>query len=272
MALRRFGRAWHVALRIVKVTFRAQLEYRVDFLLSIGVGMVWQTAIIIFASVLLTRFNGMAGWPGDAVLVIVGVRMFGHGLFLLFFGRVLTLTHIVQNGQIDGFLLRPMPVYRQVQLSQFPANSIGDLLVGLTLFVTAVWRLDISWTAFKAVYLAAAVAGATLTEGAIFTAISAATLHYPVAHAWTKWLGELMETFGNYPLRILPSVAQAAFTWILPLAFVAYFPAAALTGRAQGLGVPEFLVAASPGVALTLYVMSRLAWNASLRRYSGING
>jgi viologen exporter family transport system permease protein len=272
MALRCFGRAWHVAFSIARVTFRAQLEYRADFLLSIGVGMVWQTAIIIFASVLLTRFRGMAGWPADAVLLIVGVRMLGHGLFLFFFGRVLTLTHLVQNGQIDGFLLRPMPVYRQVQLSQFPANSIGDLLVGLTLFAAAAWRLDSSWTVFKAVYLAAAVAGATLTEGAIFTAVSAATLHYPVAHAWTKWLAELMETFGNYPLRILPGLAQAAFTWILPLAFAAYFPVAALTGRAQGLGAPEILVAASPCAGLVLYVMSRLAWNASLRRYSGTGG
>lgn len=265
-------KAWRVALRIAGVTFRAQLEYRVDFLLSVGVGIVWQTAIIIFASVLLARFKGMAGWPTNAVLMIVGVRMLGHGLFLLFFGRVLTLTYIVQNGQIDAFLLRPMPVYRQVQLSQFPANSIGDLLVGLSLFVSAVWRLGISWTVFKALYLAAAVSGATLAEGAVFTAISAATLHYPVAHAWTKWLAELMETFGNYPLRILPGLAQAAFTWILPLAFVAYFPVATLTGRAGDLGVPDALVVASPCVGLALYVASRLLWNASLRRYSGING
>jgi len=261
-----------VALRIARVTFRAQLEYRVDFLLSIAVGIVWQLAIIVFASVLLTRFHGMAGWPSDAVLLIVGIRMFGHGLFLLFFGRVLTLMHLVQGGQIEGFLLRPMPVYRQVQLSQFPANSIGDLLVGISLFAIALGRLGMAWTVLKALYLAAALAGATLTEAAVFTAISAASLHYPMAHAWTKWLSELMETFGNYPLRILPDFARAAFTWVLPLAFVAYFPAATLTGRTAALGVPGALAVAAPAVGVALFVLSRLLWNASLCRYQGING
>lgn len=268
----RFVQAWRLALRITALMLRAQLEYRVDFLLRVGVGVLWQTSIIVFASVLLTRFNGMAGWPADAVLLIVGVRMLGHGLYVLCFGRTFFMFHLVQDGKIDGYLLRPMPVHRQVQLSEFPSNALGDILVGISLFTAAVLRLHMAWTPAKGLYLGAAVCGAMLVEGAVFTALSAAALHYPAAYAWSSWSQELLETFGNYPLSILPGLMRAGFTWMLPLAFVAYFPAATLTGRTAGLGVPEALAAASPAVGLGLYVASRLLWNASLRRYSGVNG
>lgn len=270
--LRGFLHAWRVALRILRLMFRAELEYRGDFLLNVGVGVFWQASIIVFAGVLLTRFQGMAGWPSDAVLLIVGIRMLGHGLFVLAFGRVYTLTYLVQDGRIDGFLLRPMPVYRQVLLSQFPSNGLGDLLVGVGLFGTAVARVDLSWSAERIGYLVAIVVGATLVEGAVFTTLSAATLHYPSAYQWLTWVGELLETFGNYPLAILPALMRAAFTWVLPLGFVAYFPAATLTGRVSGLDVPAVLAAGSPVVGLALYLASRGVWNASLRRYCGVNG
>ncbi|HEY3867209.1 MAG TPA: ABC-2 family transporter protein [Actinocrinis sp.] len=268
----RFARAWRLVLRIMMLMLRAQLEYRVDFLLQIGVGILWQTSIIVFASVLLTRFNGMAGWPADAVLLIVAVRMLGHGLYVLCFGRVFELTYLVQDGKIDGYLLRPMPVHRQVQLAEFPSNALGDILVGVSLFIAAVLRLHTAWTPEKALYLGAAVCGAMLVEAAILTAFSAAAFHYPGSYAWSSWSIELLETFGNYPLSILPGLMRAALTWVLPLAFVAYFPAATLTGRTAGLGVPEALAAGSPAVGLGLYIASRLIWNASLRRYSGVNG
>jgi ABC-2 type transport system permease protein len=81
-----------------------------------------------------------------------------------------------------------------------------------------------------------------------------------------------MGTFGNYPLKILPAGISASLTFVLPLAFIAYFPVAVLTGHASGLGVPSMLAAAAPAVGAASFVGSRILWNASLRRYKGVNG
>jgi ABC-2 type transport system permease protein len=268
----RFFAAWRVARRIIALTFRARLEYRAEFLMNVGIGIVWQVSIIVFATVLLGRFPGMGGWPSDAVLLIAAMRMLSHGLFVLFFGRVYFLSLFVQEGFVDGFLLRPMPVHRQVQLAYFPTNAIGDLLVGVSMFTGAVWSIDLDWTLPRIGYVIAGLLGGMLMEAAIFTSLSSLHLRFPAAQAWSIWTEELLATFGNYPLKILPGVISGAFTFLLPLAFIAYFPAAVLTGHTSGLGVPAAVAAAAPLIALAAYVGSRYLWNWSLRHYTGVNG
>lgn len=270
--MRSFVLAWRVALRIAGITFRAELEYRANFLTEIAFGVAWQSSVIVFAAVLLGRFPTMAGWPTHAVLLIAAMRMFSHGFFVLFFDRQYQLAWLVQEGRLDAFLLRPMPVYRQVQLATFPVNALGDILVGVSMFAAAVSTVNLRWTAAQVAYLTAAVIGGTLMEGAIFTAISSFHLHFPSASIWSAWTEELMGTFGNYPLNFLPHLAAGALTFVLPLAFIAYFPAAALTGRTSGIGVPAAIAVAAPLVGLVAFIASRLLWNARLRRYTGVNG
>ncbi|HEX6469475.1 MAG TPA: ABC-2 family transporter protein [Streptosporangiaceae bacterium] len=270
--MRAFWSAWTVAMRIVGVTFRAQLEYRAEFWMRVAFGVAWQLSIIVFAAVLLARFPGMGGWPRGAVLLIAAMRMLSHGLFELFFGRIVELSILVQEGKLDGYLLRPMPVYRQVLLARFPSNAVGDLLVGGSMFAGAVMIVDLRWTALHVIYMIVAVVGGILMEAAIFTVLSCLHMHFPAASIWSYWTVELLGTFGNYPLKILPGVVSGAFTFALPLAFIAYFPAAVLTGNTAGLGYPAALAAAAPLVGLAAFVGARLLWNQSLRHYAGVNG
>ncbi|WP_128380595.1 ABC transporter permease [Streptomyces cavernae] len=264
--------AVRVAWRITKLNFRAQLEYRAEFLLMIAIGAIWQVSVIVFATVLLTRFSGMGGWDSADVLLIAAMRMMAHGLFVLFLGRMHALAYRVQEGVIDAFLLRPMPVHRQVQLSFFPTNAIGDLTVAVALFIGALVRSSQEWTAGRIAFLIAGVLGGMLVEAALFTAMGSASLRYPAAQYWSRWLEELLGTFGSYPLNVLPKALSWLLTFGLPLAFVAYFPAGVLTGHGSALGVPMWLAAASPLIGLGLYLLSRLLWSWSLKHYTGVNG
>ncbi|MCW6009515.1 ABC transporter permease [Micromonospora sp. CPCC 205371] len=258
--------------RITRLNFRAVLEYRAEFMLKVAVGAAWQISVVVFATVLLTRFPGMGGWATSDVLLLASMRLLSHGLYVLLLGRV-TWTHIVvQLGQIDAFMLRPMPVYRQVQLAFFNVNAVGDLLVAASLFVGAVLVVDVDWTPARIAYLVVALVGGVLAEGAIGTALGSAALHAPATAYWSMWLDELMTAFGNYPLHILPGLVRDAFTFVLPLAFVAYLPAAVLTGHLETLAVPGWLAVASPLIGLLAYLASRLLWKRSLRAYKGYGG
>lgn len=256
--------------RITLLNLRARMEYRSEFILGIGVGAVWQISIVVFATVLLTRFPGMGGWDTEDVLLMASMRLLSHGLFVLLLGRVTWLSIIVQMGQIDAYLLRPMPVHRQVQLAFFNVNAIGDLLVAVCLFAGALSVADVDWTPARVAYLVVALAGGVLMEGAIGTALSSAALHAPATSYWSMWLDELITSFANYPLHILPGLVRDAFTFVLPLAFVAYLPAAVLTGHLDTLAVPGWLAVGAPVVGLLAYLASRWLWSVSLRHYKGM--
>jgi ABC-2 type transport system permease protein len=271
--LRRFLRAWWLTLRIMKVTLRSQAEYRAEFITTVMTGIVWQSSIIVFATVILTRFTGMGHWRSGDVLLIAAVRMLGHGCYVLVFGRVpFDFHNLVQEGAISAYLLRPMPVYRQVQLSKFPTNAIGDLAVAVFLLIAAMTRSTVRWNVPNVAYLVCAVLGGMFVISAISTALSSATMHYPATGYWSSWTHELIETFGAYPLSILPRAVGGLLTFGLPLAFISYLPVGVLAGHSSQLGVPKSLAVASPLVGLLLFVASRLQWNASLRRFAGVNG
>jgi ABC-2 type transport system permease protein len=268
----RLRRDLRLIRRITALNFRARLEYRAEFMMMVAIGAIWQISVLVFASVLLVRFPGLGGWSSGAVLLIASMRLLSHGLQVLLLGRVTWLTILVQEGQLDAFLLRPLPVYRQVQLAFFPVNAIGDLLVAVSLFIGALWRVDVDWTPAKVVYLVSAILGGMLIEASIMTALSASAMHAPATTYWSMWMEDLLATFGNYPLHILPKLVQVVFIGILPIAFIAYFPAGVLTGHAHGMGVPAALAIAAPLVGLLAFVASRLLWNWSLRHYKGLGG
>ncbi|MGW0087483.1 ABC transporter permease [Streptomyces sp. NPDC003328] len=264
--------ALRIVWRITRLNFRAQLEYRAEFLMMIAIGAVWQVSVIVFATVLLTRFSGMGGWDSSDVLLIPATRMMAHGLFVLLLGRVHGLGRHIQEGKIDAYLLRPLPVHRQVQLDSFPTNAIGDLTVAAGLLAGALGRSHLDWTAGRITYLIAAILGGMLLEAALFTAVASASLRFPAADYWGNWLEELLGTFGSYPLNVLPKAVGGLLTYGLPLAFVAYFPAAVLTGHGHGTGAPYWLATGSPLVGVLAYLGARLLWRWSLRHYTGVNG
>jgi ABC-2 type transport system permease protein len=270
--MRPIRRAWRIAFRISLVSIRAQMEYRVEFLLGIAMGAAYQVSLIVFAAVVLYRFPSLGGWSSGDVLLIAAIRLICHGLYVLVFGRIEWLVMLVQEGAIDVFLLRPLPVYRQVQLVSVSPNAFGDLAVASVLFAGALARSGVDWSPAKAAYLAVAVVGGVLTEAAINTVIGCAALHAPATQYWADWVRDIMATVGNYPLHIFPALLSGALTFVLPLAFVAYLPAAALTGHSDSVPVSPWLTIAAPLVGLAAFLLSRWLWTVSLRNYKSPNG
>ena len=270
--VRGFLREWRVALRITRVNFRARIEYRGDFLTALAMGLAWQTSVLVFATVLLTRFPGLGGWTSGGVLLIVAIRLLSHGAWVLIFNPLMMIPYIVQQGALDGYLIRPMPVYRQVLLYAFPLNALGDSFSALLLFAFAVTRVHLHWTPLTVLYLIAAVIGGMFLEAAIQTAVSILAFRHTIPLAIYMWFDRMIATFGNYPFSIFPLAARAVLTYVLPVAFVAYLPAAVLMGRTGTTGVPAGLAYASPAVGPVLYILARYAWYRALRRYESVGG
>jgi ABC-2 type transport system permease protein len=119
-----------------------------------------------------------------------------------------------------------------------------------------------------AMYLVAAVIGGVLLEAAIQTFVSILAFRFTIPIAVFMWFDRMIATFGNYPFSILPLAARAVLTYLLPVAFVAYLPAAVLTGRVASTGVPQWLAYASPAAGPLLYILARYAWYSAVRTMS----
>jgi ABC-2 type transport system permease protein len=267
------ARGWRrdlaLTLRLTRLNILVLLEYRTELILNVTIGAVWQLGAVVFVMVVMGRFSHVGVWTQQEVILIASMRLMSHGLYVLVNGRLPWVQFLIQEGRFDAFLLRPMSVLRQVQLAMFPANALGDLLVGVAMLAYALSRSHLEWTPLRIVLLAVFICGGALVETAIETVVAAAALHFVTTSMWNAWIEELTATFGGYPLSVFPNPLQWIFTVVLPLSFVSYFPVAVLTGHTDALPVSSYLAWASPAVGIFLLWAARKVWNRSLRSYTG---
>ena len=73
--------------------------------------------------------------------------------------------------------------------------------------------------------------------------------------------------FTNYPITIYPKAIQILLTFILPFAFINFYPASLLLGKAVPEGFPAVLPYLTPVVGIICFTLSVLLWNWGLKHY-----
>jgi ABC-2 type transport system permease protein len=91
---------------------------------------------------------------------------------------------------------------------------------------------------------------------------------------WTVETQEFGNAFtygGNhltqYPIDVLGPWLRRLVTFVVPLAFVAYFPAAYLLDKPDPLGAPSEAALLTPAVSLALALAARAVWSNAVRHY-----
>jgi ABC-2 type transport system permease protein len=266
-------RGLRIVLRTTVVNIHGRLQYPGDFAFEVIFGILWQSSTLAFAAVLITRFSGMGGFPAGGVLLIVGMRLMSHGLFTMVFGNLSDqLAELVEEGRVEGYFLRPMSVLTQILISRFNINALGDFSVGAAVCGMGMARAPIHWTVPAVLFLVAAISGGVFLEAAVQLPLAALLLRSPFAHGVGKWIDDVMATIGNYPLSILPLVLRTVFTFVLPVAFVAYLPVLVLLHRVPAHGPDSWLAYWSPLVCLLLFLLAKRMWNWILGHYQSTGG
>ena len=75
------------------------------------------------------------------------------------------------------------------------------------------------------------------------------------------------QTLTQYPLTIFGKEIVRAVTFVVPLAFVNYYPVLFVLGKPAPLGLPSWIGLLSPVVAVAMVALASLAWRGGLRRY-----
>lgn len=246
---------------------RGQLQYRTNFVIWIATGLVYQLTGFVFIWVVLTRFDAIAGWTLGEVAFLYGLRLLGHGVYMLVFGRLVMIEFLVKDGHFDRFLVRPLPPLIQVMTREFPVNAFGDFGGGVILFIAANSLVGVDWSPAALLFLVLTVMGAALVETGIALAITAFNFRFLSTRGLVRIVDDIFSNFGNYPVRIFGGVLQLILTFGLPVAFLAYMPATVLLGRTGELVVHPVFAYLSPVAGIVIFLLAYRFWSGELRHY-----
>lgn len=261
-ALRMTGALW-------MATLRSGLQYRANAALGLLFGLAYQVTGFVFVWIVLGRFEALGGWSLGEVTFLYGLRLLMHALNNLASGSLQLVERYVRMGEYDRFLLRPLPPLLQIIGQHAPASAFGDLVGGVALFGAAALLVPVAWGPAALAYLLLAIVGGALIEFALRLLAAALSFRLMTAEPVMFLLDEFFSNFGNYPLTIFGGALRFALTFVLPLAFMAYFPSVVLLGRTAELQVHPALAYAAPAVGVIWFAIALAAFQHEQRHYRG---
>lgn len=246
---------------------RSQFQYRLSFALQV-VGMLGATFLDFLAIlVLFSRLTSLGGWSLWDVAFLYGASYLPFKFADVFVGKVERLGEWIRTGQMDSLLVRPLGTLGQTLTSDADLKQVGGVAQGAAVFVLALAHVNVTWTPARLLMLAVMLVSGFVIFSSVWIATNSAAF-------WLVNVREATNAFtygGNfltqYPLDIFGAWFRRLFAFVIPVAFVNYFPSLFILGKPSGPW-PSFLRFASPLVALVSAVAAALIWRAGICRYT----
>lgn len=211
---------------------KSLVQSKVDFIIGLMGFFLSQIFGIVFLSLVFKQIPSLNGWTFNQLVFIYGFAQIPRGLdhFLTDNIWMLAMRYVIR-GEFDRYLLRPINPFFQLICDKFQPDALGELIVGFALVVFSVVNHTVKVTPLNIVlFVVSALAGAL-----IYTAIK---LFFASLAFWVKDSIAILQLayetadFAKYPISIYSKPIRVILTYIIPFAFVAFFPASFfLTGK-----------------------------------------
>ena len=250
----------------VRMLMKSAMQYRSSLLMQVIAQFVMTGGELLAVTVLLSRFHVVGHWQAMEIMFFFGVMQSSFALTELFGRGVAAFSGFVGRGEFDSLLLRPRPLLLQVLCSQLDPRRIGSFAVGVAAIVIAAARLNIAWTAAKALLMLEVVACSMLLTLGLFM-IEATMCFFSVKSI--EMVNVL--TYGGrstcqYPVDIFPKPLAVLFTYVAPFALCMHWPVAWVLGQPMTTLAPGWYFVTPLAGALFFALMTRV-WYWGVKRY-----
>jgi ABC-2 type transport system permease protein len=254
-------------LHLIRARVRAQLQYRLSFALDLA-GTCFITFVDFLAIVVLfAHLPRLAGWSLPEVAFFYAMATFSFGITDLLIGHLDEFPRSIRTGAFDLLLVRPVGSLFQVVASDLALRRIGKMIQATAILLYALGRLHIDWTPGRVAMLIAMIpTGVAIYSGVWIAAMSVtfwAVEAREVSNAFT-YGGSLLAT---YPINIFGGWTRRLLAFVIPMAFVSYFPGLFVLGHPDPLGSPVLLQYITPLLAAALLLLSTRVWLIGVRHY-----
>ena len=256
--------------RLISVRIRAQLQYRVSFLLELAAS-AFATATGLGTLVLIfQRFDDIAGWTLGEVAFLYGMVEAAFGITELLFSGFDpgAFGSMVQRGRFDQLLLRPVDITLQVLGSAFVLRRLSKTAQGVAVLCIALALVDVRWTPAKIAYLPVVLISLVAFFGGLYIIGSTTTF-------WTVKRVEVINifTYGGsemmaYPMHIYTKWMRRFFTYVVPAIFLNYYPALYFLDKPDPLRMPPFAPFLSPVAGFGVLAAALALWRFGIRHYA----
>ena len=251
----------------MKTRIKGNVQYRGAFWLDtvtfvLGYGT---TSIIMFLTI--DKFDTINGWLPFEVVLLYAYVLASYTLANTFLSGVLfSISRHIHSGDFDQSLTKPLHPILYEMATSFSDYYFLHFFLSIAMIIFCSVNLAITFTFFNVLILVTSILGGALIQGGVFILFSSASFGL-IVNPLNSGLFNNIRPLSEIPISIFPRVFQIILTTIIPLAFVAFYPAQNLLAKEDSLYLPQVVQNLSLPIGIVFFLFSLLVWNFAMRFY-----
>lgn len=248
---------------LAKYSLMSALEYRINFLAGVTVEMGWMIIKLLYVAVIYKAGTNIGILTPDHILLFVGTYVLMTGFYMLYAGNFLAIPDMVQKGDLDLYLVKPVSLQFLVTMRQLGfAYLLPNFAAGVVM-ITMGWRM------------AGLPVGVVPIAGFLFYLACGCLLTYSlfllpyllsfrtVSVAGLSDMGSALWDFNNMPSLIYEKWFRQLGTYVLPVFVITNFPGLFVMGE-----LSFWACVWGAGAPVLFFGLSRILWKKALKKYS----
>ena len=255
---------FRIYFKILAQDLKSKMSYRADFIIS-TIGMIC-TNISGFVGfwILFRNFPTINNWTYYEMLFLYGFSLISVTPAQCFFDNNWSLRMNVYSGDFIKYCFRPINLFFYYQSEVFDVKGLGQLAFGIGTLIYAWVKMGLAFTFLSIVKLMIFLITASLIMIALQTAAAATCFWIQNSFFVLDFVYRFKE-YAKYPITIFNPVFRFIFTFIMPIAFIAYYPSLVIL-RPDEIPLLSWL---SPFAGIFFFYLSYKLWMYGASRYSG---
>ncbi len=250
--------------KIIIQDIKSKMSYRSDFIIS-TVGMICTNlAGFIAFWIMFQNFETINGWNYYEMLFLYGFSLISLTPMQCLFDNNWNLRTHVYSGDFIKYCFRPLNIFFYFMSEVFDVKGIGQLIMGSSIMIYAWIKIGVSFS-FSTIFLLIIALGTSSLFMISVMNIAAATCFWIVNSGYVMVMAFKFTDYAKYPASIYNKVFRIVFTFIIPIAFIAYYPSLIFL-RPDNVPILTYL---SPVIGIIFFYISYKIWMKGARSYSG---
>ena len=257
-----------IAVQSLKMSILSKMQYRVDSIVATLAVFLREATGIIVIYLTLLKFDDINSWNVNEMLFLFSLIFLTYSIVVVLFADLRDFSCMIREGRFDRLVVRPRGLlFQLISNNADVIAALGHGTLGLILFIVSAGRVGVHWNFVTILYYIGAVIGGVLIQGGIFIIFSAISFYFVETNSIREIFYWNMRKFAGYPISIFNKLIQSVMIYVIPFAFVNYFPAQYLLRKDDMKNYPQMYIYIAPFVGVVVYLAAYIFWRVSIRHY-----
>lgn len=253
-----------IYVKIIAQDIKTKMSYREDFIISM-IGMILTSvAGAVSFWLVFQNFPSLAGWNFYEMMFLYGFSLLTATPAQCLFDNNWNLRIVVYNGDFIKYCFRPINLFFYYMAEVFDVKGIWQMLFGIGAVVYSWNKLGLAVSVGTVLLFLVAVLSASLFVVALLN-IAAAACFWLVQSFFVLQISNTLRDYAKYPITIFGPTLRNFFTFIIPIAFMAYYPSIPFLRP----GEVTIITWLTPFLGVLFFYISYKVWMKGAMSYNG---